>query len=98
LHNVVAPGGILVFTTHGLASAPALGNPVIPESGIWFRPDSEQMDLDGAEYGSTLTTPSFVVRSVHTATRAPLADYQPALWWEHQDLWVVDGPAAACAV
>jgi len=30
----VSEGGILIFTTHGLASQPNLGNPEIPESGF----------------------------------------------------------------
>jgi SAM-dependent methyltransferase len=92
LFDAVAPNGILIFTTHGLASAPSLGNPEIPPSGSWFKPESEQLDLDSASYGSALTTPSYVVRELFRATRAPLMDFQQAHWWGHQDLYVVSRP------
>jgi hypothetical protein len=92
LYRAVAPGGALVFTTHGLASAASLGDPEIPESGHWFKPESEQHDLEGVSYGSALTTPECVVRELFAATGAPLMRYRPAHWWGHQDLYVVSGP------
>ena len=92
LHRQVRPDGFLIFTTHGLASAPALGSPEIPESGFWFRPDSEQRDLEGALYGSTISTTDYVVSSIYGHTRAPIVRLRSAYWWQHQDLYVVAGP------
>ena len=40
------PNGFLIFTTHGKASAPNVGVTEIPEDGFWFRPVTEQFDID----------------------------------------------------
>jgi SAM-dependent methyltransferase len=93
LYRNVKAGGLFIFTTHGLASAVNLGNPEIPESGIWFKPDSEQHDIEGAEYGSTISTPEFVIRELYRNTEAPLAEHKPGYWWQHQDLWIAAKPA-----
>jgi SAM-dependent methyltransferase len=92
LYRAVKPGGVLAFTTHGFASRAALGDPEIGENGFWFRADSEQHDLDGAEYGSSLSTPEFVIRTLFEHVRAPLAEFRAAHWWAHQDLYVVAKP------
>jgi SAM-dependent methyltransferase len=92
LYRQVNPGGILVFTAHGLASATSLGNPDIPDSGFWFKPDSEQHDLEGVEYGSTISTPEWVIRTLYTRVGAPLAEARFGYWWQHQDLYVVAKP------
>jgi SAM-dependent methyltransferase len=89
LFAAVSPGGILVFTTHGLASLPNFGNPEIPESGFWFVPNSEQGDLDRDEYGSSLTTPDYVIAELFRSVGAPLAAFKSAYWWGHQDLYVL---------
>ncbi len=94
LFRAVAPGGILVFTTHGLASRVNFGDITIPESGFWFKPESEQDDLDPAEYGSSLTTPAYVVRELSKMRDASLIEFQAAFWWAHQDLYVVRRPAS----
>lgn len=92
LYRAVGPGGILAFTTHGLASMPALGNPTLSDDGFWFRADSEQHDLQGAEYGSTLSAPDYVIRELFRHTHAPLADFKHGYWWGHQDLYVAVKP------
>lgn len=92
LYRQVEPGGLLAFTTHGHASAASLGNPVIPDSGFWFKPDSEQHDLEGAEYGSTISTPEWVIRTLYSSVGAPLAEARFGYWWQHQDLYVVAKP------
>jgi SAM-dependent methyltransferase len=94
LYGVVNPGGVLAFTTHGLGSRATVGNPEIPESGIWFRESSEQDDLDSAEYGSTICTPDFVVRQLFSVIRRPVvAEFKTSYWWGVQDLYVVAKPA-----
>jgi SAM-dependent methyltransferase len=89
LYRAVRPGGVLAFTTHGLGSRAALGDPQIGEDGFWFMPSSEQSDLDGAEYGSSLSTPDYVIRELYRHVGGPLAEFRGSYWWQHQDLYVV---------
>jgi SAM-dependent methyltransferase len=89
LFNAVAPGGLLVFTTHGLASQKAFGDIVIPENGFCFIANSEQDDLDAAEYGSAITTPDYVIGELFRMVRAPIREFRHAYWWGHQDLYVI---------
>jgi SAM-dependent methyltransferase len=92
LYRHVRPGGVLIFTTHGLASQAAFGHPEIPESGFWFKPESEQDDLEEAKYGSTISTPEFVIAALYQYTAAPLAEFRSGYWWHHQDLYVAARP------
>lgn len=89
LYKAVRLGGILIFTTHGARSGEILGQPIMDKDGYWFKPDSEQVDLPGIEYGTAVTLPQYVIRKIYENTCAPIAEYQPAYWWQHQDLWVV---------
>lgn len=90
LFDKVTPGGHLVFTTHGITSSTKhFGNPNIPESGIWFTPNSEQKDLDVADYGNTIVTPDYVKRAVENILHQKILHLVEAGWWEHQDLYVV---------
>ncbi len=89
LYRAVKPGGILVFTTHGLGTWPIFGSPMIPENGFWFKASSEQGDLDSEEYGSTISTPEFVRRELDRHTGAPILEFRSSYWWGHQDLYVV---------
>lgn len=89
LATQVSPGGLLVFTTHGELSRAHFDNPVIPESGFWFRADSEQKDLPTAEYGQTIVTPGFVRGSIAGIPGATLVEEVGAGWWGHQDVFVV---------
>jgi SAM-dependent methyltransferase len=89
LYRGVKPGGILVFTTHGLGTWPIFGSPVIPENGFWFKASSEQGDLDSEEYGSTISTPEFVRGELDRYTGAPILEFRNSYWWGHQDLYVV---------
>jgi len=89
LFSHVKPGGYLLFTTHGMASRGWHDNPEIPSDGFWFKPTSEQHDLDTAEYGATIVTPEFVTREVRAQTGEDIFEHREAFWWEHQDLWIV---------
>ena len=91
LYNSLRPGGYLLFTAHGAHSYEGLR--ITPEhadeEGFWFQATSEQHDLDGAEYGVTLSLPQYVIPTVYRAVAAPIADFRPGEWWNHQDLWAV---------
>ena len=91
LYRTLSVPGYLIFTTHGLKSCPHMGiTPAdIPADGFWFRAGSEQFDLDTADYGTTISTPDFVIGEIFRQTGAPIVAYRHAGWWEHQDLWVV---------
>jgi SAM-dependent methyltransferase len=89
LFSVVLPGGILVFTTHGLASQKIFGDVALSESGFAFMPSSEQGDLAGTEYGSSISTPDYVIGELYRRLRAPICEFRHAYWWGHQDLYVV---------
>jgi SAM-dependent methyltransferase len=89
LFDTVSKGGALIFTTQGLKSAKWFGNPAIPANGFWFRPDSEQKDLDVADYGQTIVTESFVRAKLRECLGKEPDIFREGFWWEHQDLYVV---------
>jgi cyclopropane fatty-acyl-phospholipid synthase-like methyltransferase len=82
-------GGIVVFTTHGLKSAEMMSNPPFDVDGFWFKPESEQADLQTADYGTTITSFDFVFSQIKSISRARLIQFREALWWGHQDLFVL---------
>lgn len=92
LFDQVRPGGFLAFTTHGAASRVHFSNPTIPESGFWFRTESEQQDLDTADYGQSIVQFHYVLRQIEERlgkAGGSLHLLRPGYWWEHQDLYVV---------
>jgi SAM-dependent methyltransferase len=89
LFNTVKPGGLFIFTTQGRMSARFFGDPELNDNGYWFRPESEQKDLDVAEYGQTLVTPGYAFRKLSSLSDAQPCFYQQAHWWEHQDTYVI---------
>lgn len=94
LFEHVRPGGYLIFTTQGLASAQYLGNPTVPADGFWFSPTSEQKDLDVSEYGQTICTLEWVYRQVRDILEVPLTFYRSGYWWGHQDVYAIVKPVA----
>jgi len=90
LYRSVEPGGHLIFTTHGLVSQRELMNyAVFDDTGFWFNANSEQHDLDTAEYGTAITTPSFVRQEIAKLDGATASIFHEGYWWGHQDVWVV---------
>jgi SAM-dependent methyltransferase len=89
LFDCVGDGGALIFTTQGLKSAKYFGDPKIPANGFWFRPDSEQKDLNVADYGQTIVTESFVCTVLRESLGKEVEIFREGFWWEHQDLYVV---------
>jgi SAM-dependent methyltransferase len=89
LLRTVLPGGVLIFTTQGRASAQFFGHPVLDHRGYWFKAESEQKDLNTAEYGQTIVTPSYVFNALHRIEEAEPMLFEGASWWGHQDTYVV---------
>ena len=92
-YNVLEVGGYLVFTTQGMMSRPHFNNPEIPEDGFWFIPDSEQKDLDTAEYGQTIVTEDWVRQQITDLPHVSIERFSEGAWWGHQDLYVVQRTA-----
>ena len=97
LMNAVRPGGILIFTTQGLSSAKYFyfGDPELCDAGFWFKPESEQGDLDTMEYGQAIATPGYVFRKLSEIRAALPVFFQTGYWWGHQDVYVVRRAAKA---
>lgn len=91
LYSAVKPGGYLIFTTHGRATAKTL-NLHIPLNGILYAPGSEQMDLDRTEYGGSLVTPEYVSENVFAFLNNSIFFFTEAFWWSHQDLYIIKKP------
>lgn len=92
LYNVVKSDGLLIFTTHGYQSIKHFGvpSPKLDRNGYWFKPDSEQTDLDVHDYGSTIVSPSYVCERIKLLTGNPiLLRVSEGFWWKHQDLYIV---------
>ena len=88
LVQATRPGGFVIFTTHGLKTRLPDGA-VIPSTGFWFSPGSEQHDLPNEQYGITITTPAFVEAAVNSIDGVKLIKFDEAAWWGHQDLYVL---------
>ncbi len=89
LYECVAPGGLLVFTTHG-AEAVRRQGVTLDEEGFFFAPSSESNAIDAQEYGTTFTSAEFVQTQIAKHIGADcLARHAPTWFWHHQDAWVV---------
>jgi SAM-dependent methyltransferase len=93
LLDAVAPGGLLIFTTHGEVSESNMRaggmEARFDESGFFWHPASDQRDLALEDYGTSAVTLSYVHRALQRHSKARLIRYQQAWWWGHQDLYVV---------
>jgi SAM-dependent methyltransferase len=92
LFQHVRPGGYLIFTTAGDRGIAQTPNASISDDGYGFIPQSEQGDLDIAEYGSTFSTPFYVTRRIYRLLKAPLVSLRTGYWWAVQDTYVVKRP------
>lgn len=89
LWAAVAPGGLLVFSTHGTKAA-AFDNVQLDAEGFFFAPSSESNAIDAQEYGTTFTSPDFVrVRIQEVCGANALVHDAPVHFWNHQDAWVL---------
>jgi hypothetical protein len=92
LSSALAPGGLLLFSTHG----PDLLDPserALPE-GILYRRQSETERLDPGDYGTSYVSERFVREALWQAAggEAAVAAYPRGLCG-HQDLYTVSRPA-----
>ena len=93
LWNVVAPGGLLIFTTHG-AKATAYDQITLDSKGFFFAPVSESTAIDQQEYGMTFTSEAFVRQQIDVVMGGDkLVAFSPVHFWNHQDAFVLRRPA-----
>ena len=89
LYGAVAPGGLLVFSTHG-AKAAAFDSVALDDEGFFFAPSSESHAIDGQEYGTTFTTEAFVLQRIaEICGLQSLVHSAPVHFWNHQDAYVL---------
>jgi SAM-dependent methyltransferase len=95
LYGALAPGGVLVFSTHG----PVCLEPkrVIPPSGLLYHPQSESRTHSDEHYGSTYVTPAYVHAAVAALTGQPVELERPRGLFEFQDVYVVRRPGGVLA-
>jgi len=89
LGRTLAPGGALIFTAHGHVGHKT-GNfgIIVDDSGFGFRPQSEQHDLPGEQYGLTISYPRYVVRAIAECPELRLTALREGFWWSSQDTYV----------
>jgi SAM-dependent methyltransferase len=86
LAGLLEPGGLLAFTVHDEVLLPP--HIEMPREGLVFEPSSESRTLDGADYGSTWVTPSYVASMIERFGRYQ-ARREPRGLCDYQDLWLV---------
>lgn len=90
LFQLVTPGGVLIFTTQGDKSLPALAMQEPPEEyGFRFALNSEQIDLPVEEYGQMVMNSDMVRKHIQTLPGAECIPDEVTTWWNHQDVFVV---------
>jgi len=85
LYNQLDTGGHLLFTTHGEYATTVsdfLMDIYNPEIGYGFKPDSEQKDLDGSSYGTTVTGREFVADAIEKYTGANIVSAKCTRAWD----------------
>lgn len=86
LADQVAPGGVLIFTTHGQPSLKLMGVPPFNSEGFWFGEFSDQDDLSSTDYGNTATSFDYVYRQL-AGTPLSLVRFQET-GFGYQDLYI----------
>ena len=89
LWGLVAPHGLLVFSTNGERVLPASVRMPMPSSGFAYLPQSETTRLPGEEYGSTWVTPEFVRRAAADAAPGARLVFRADGLGGAQDLYVL---------
>lgn len=89
LYRALAPGGMLIITTHGEHCARLVGLD-LPAEGYHFIPSSESTLLDPSLYGNTFIAPGYVQAALRQLPGTPTAvAHFPAHFWSSQDAWVI---------
>jgi len=89
LFSLVKPGGHVIFTTHGILSRKYLLDVQFDKDGFWFKPSSEQKDLNVSEYGLSCTLPRYVFSHLFENPNWNLKYFHQGYWWKHQDVYIV---------
>jgi len=89
LRDAVAPGGLLVFSTHGVKAA-EFDSVKLDDDGFFFAPSSESNAIDANEYGTAFTSERFVLdRIAETWGSDALRHRSLVHFWNHQDAYVL---------
>jgi SAM-dependent methyltransferase len=89
LRDAVAPGGLLVFSTHGMKAAD-FDSVKLDDEGFFFAPSSESNAIDANEYGTAFTSEQFVLdRIAETWGGDALRHRSLVHFWNHQDAYVL---------
>jgi SAM-dependent methyltransferase len=89
LARSLSPGGVLIFTANGYVTDTTGGTGIVVDGrGFGFRPQSEQHDLAGQEYGLTISYPPFVFDAISRCPGLRLSRFHEGLWWTTQDTYV----------
>jgi SAM-dependent methyltransferase len=87
--RLAAPGGIVLFTTHGRISAQQFGNPPLTADGFWHDPRKEHPNLDASNYGLSICSREYCEVCIEEIKDVKLIDYREGFWWGHQDVYVL---------
>ena len=90
LHSSLRPGGLLIFSTHGLKCADQAG--VQLQDGYAFFDSSESSAIPGQVYGTTFTSPDFVLNTARKVLGSKArVSIVPNHFWGNQDAVVIQG-------
>lgn len=89
LHEGLAPGGLLVLSTHGVKAAKQ-HRVNLDAEGFCFMPSSESSAISPERYGTTWTSEAFVKAQIEQQIGPDsLIHYQPHGFWNCQDAYVL---------
>lgn len=102
LYGLLAPGGYLMFTTHGefaMRKLPDFFDPTFERAkGFGYQSASDQADLSSADYGTAVVTMPFVYDLVSDfVSGAEIVSFRSGAWFELQDEWIVRKPVEQAA-
>jgi SAM-dependent methyltransferase len=88
LYAAVAPGGLLVLTTHGEGAAQRSGVD-LGGRGFAFFAASESQALGAQQYGTTFTSARFAGEAIAAAAAPAEVVHLPMAFWSYQDAWIL---------
>lgn len=92
LYGLLAPGGVLVFSTHG-AEAARRQRVSLDAEGFFFAAASESQAIAAEEYGTAFTSQSYVLARIgEQLGPGRLIHFAPQHFWQHQDAYVLLRP------
>jgi len=91
IYSHIKEGGLMVFTTHGRFSRLEVK---MEDDIIYFKPVSEQSDLNSNLYGMSWAGSGYVIKALKQidprgAAFTRVIRFSEAEWWDHQDLYVI---------